>query len=101
MIRGTTPTLTFTTPYKANEVADGYITFTMQGKVILDIETTDNNVVVLDKFIKLDLTQEQTLLFDANYKTLAQIRLILTSGRRVASNIVNVPIGRILKEGVI
>ena len=101
MIRGTTPTLTFTTPYKAGEVADGYITFTMQGRILLDINITSDSVVILDNYIQLKLTQEQTLLFNTKYRTQVQLRLILSNSKRVASNIVNVPVGRILKEGVI
>ena len=37
MRRGTTSTLTFTTSYEADMIDVGYITFTKQGKVFLDV----------------------------------------------------------------
>lgn len=101
MIRGTTPTLLFRTPYEEDMVQSGYITFTSQGDVIVDISIDDPNVIVSDNVISLKLTQAQTLLFNTKATTLVQIRLILADGNVVASNVIKVPIGKILKEGEI
>lgn len=101
MIRGTTPTLMFRTPYEANMVKSGFITFTMRGDVILDIPVDGADVIVMDNIIQLKLTQAQTLSFDVSATCLAQIRLVLADDNAVASNIVKVPIGKILKEGEI
>lgn len=99
--RGTTPTLTFTTPYDADMVKDGYITFTLRGAIIIDVEVTDESVTISDQMIAIHLTQEQTLLFDADDTNLVQVRLLLESGNVVASNTVALPISDVLKEDVI
>ncbi len=99
--RGTTPTLTFTTPYNASMIKDGYITFTLRGDIIMDIQIIDDSVEVEDNIIAVHLTQEQTLLFDTSGVNLVQIKLLLESGDIVASNIVKLPISEALKEDVI
>lgn len=101
MRRGTNPTLTFKTPYEADMIDVGFITITKRGKILFDIPIDDESVEVLDGSIKLHLTQEQTLKFDVSSETLLQIRLGLTTLEKVASNIINVPVERILKDGVI
>lgn len=101
MIRGTTPTLCFKTPYEADMVGSGYITFTMRGDITLDIPLSDESVSIGDNVISLTLTQSQTLSFDPQATTLVQLRLVLADKTAVASNIVNVPVGKVLKDGEI
>ena len=101
MIRGTTPTLMFTTPYTADQVTSGYITFTMRGYVVLDIPVSDDSVVISDNAISLTLTQQQTLSFQSKATSLVQLRLVLDDGSAVASNIIKITIGDILKDGEI
>lgn len=101
MIRGTTPTLIFTTPYPSAMIKSGYITFAMRGEILLDIPISDEGVVISDKAISVTLTQAQTLMFDVKAKSLVQIRLVLDDDSVVASNIVPVPIEQILKDGEI
>lgn len=101
MRRGTTPTLTFTTPYTQDLIESGYITFEQRGAVVLDVPLDDPSVTVADEAISITLTQEQTLEFTACQPCQAQIRAVLTSGKAVASNIVDIPICAILKEGEI
>lgn len=101
MIRGTTPTLMFTTPYTADQVTSGYITFTMRGDVVLDIPVSDDSVVISDNAISLTLTQQQTLSFQSKATSLVQLRLVLDDGSAVASNIIKITIGDILKDGEI
>lgn len=111
MRRGTTPTLTFTTPYAADLIESGYITFNQRGSTVLDVPLSDPSVTIADESISITLTQEQTLSFDQNVATsdwmnakaaaTVQIRAVLTSGKAVASNIVQVPICAILKDGEI
>lgn len=101
MIRGTTPTLTFTTPYEAKMVSSGFITFTMRGKVLFDIPISDDSVVVEDYAVSLTLSQEQTLAFKPQYRVLVQVRLGLGSGEYVASNIIQIPIENVLRDGEI
>lgn len=99
--RGTTPTITFTTPFNANMITAGFITFTLRGKIIFDVNIRDDAVTVEDEAIKLKLTQEQTLMFDEHDANKVQIRLLLTTDDAVASNEVEIPIGGILREGEI
>ena len=104
MRRGTTPTLTVTTPYAADFIERGYITFRQRGANILDVPLDDPSVEVADQTIKITLTQAQTLEFDASADppiATAQIRAVLTSGKAVGSNIVKIPICAILKDGEI
>lgn len=101
MIRGTTPTLCFKTPYDADMVESGYITFTMRGDMALDVPLSNESVSVGDNVISLTLTQSQTLSFDPQATTLVQLRLVLADKSVVASNIVNVPVGKVLKDGEI
>lgn len=101
MIRGTTPTLTFTTPYTANQIDSGYVTFKQLGRTVLEVLLSDESVTIEDYLISLNLTQKQTLRFMQNTKCRIQIRAILNGGKAVASNIVEDSIEEILKEGEI
>ena len=101
MRRGTTPTLTFTTPYAADLIQGGYISFMQRGEDVLDISLADPAVTIEDESISVDLTQEQTLLFTTVDTVKMQIRAKLTSGKAVASNIVTEGVCPIVKEGEI
>ena len=103
MRRGTTPTLTFTTPYAGDLIADGYITFNQRGKTVVEKRLTDAGVTITDYKISVEFTQEETLAFNAlpSAPAEAQIRVIMTDGTRTASNVVDIPICRILKDGEI
>lgn len=101
MRRGTTPTLTFTTPYEAAMVQSGYLTFQQRGTNVLDLPLSDPSITVEDNAISVTLTQENTLAMTTAAPCEAQIRAILSSGSAVASNIVNIPVCAILKDGEI
>ena len=101
MRRGTTPTLTFTTPYAAELILDGYITFWQRGEIVLDVDLTDPSVTIEDEAISVTLTQEQTLSLTTAAPCDIQIRAILTTGKVVASNIVQDQVCPILKDGEI
>lgn len=101
MRRGTTPTLTFTTPYEAAMVQSGYLTFKQRGAIVLDLPLSDPSITVEDNAISCTLTQENTLAMTTAAPCEAQIRAILASGSAVASNIVDIPVCAILKDGEI
>lgn len=101
MRRGTTPTLTFTTPYAAELVESGYISFSQRGTDVLDIPLSNQAVTIADNSISVTLTQEQTLAFTTSDVLKIQIRAILASGKAVASNIVTDSVCPILKDGEI
>ena len=101
MKRGTTPTISFKTPYKATLIEDGYITFSRKGQVFKEIEFSDDRVSIQDGFILVTFTQEDTLEFNSRASYSVQLRILLQGDKAVASNIISMPIGSILKNGVI
>lgn len=101
MIRGTTPTLKFKIPYKACMIEDGFVTFSRKGKVFMDIPFSDDRVSVQDKFILITFSQEDTLSFNSKAMYSVQLRILLKGDKAVASNIIAMNIGSILKNGVI
>mgnify|MGYP007005321278 CR=1 FL=1 len=51
--------------------------------------------------LQVALTQEETLKFMAGAEINVQLRVLSKSGTAYASNIVTVPVGEVLKDGVI
>lgn len=98
--RGTTPTLTFKIPYSASDVADGWVTFKQYDSIMLDKRITDDGVTINDNSIEVALTQDETLKLYASV-CMVQLRLKLANGNAVASGIVSVDIGEIIKDGEI
>lgn len=101
MIRGTTPTLKFKTPYSASLVSGGFITFSQRGSVVIDKPIDDESVTVSDNSVQVELTQKETLSLTTVDVCKIQVRLVLASGKRAASNVLEVPVGMILKDGEI
>lgn len=101
MIRGTTPTLEFTLPFDTSLIAEMYITLTQNGTTMLEKTLSDRNCSGTS--VSLTLTQEDTLGLQQQPRLQAeiQIRVRTTSGEALASDIMSVYVGRILKEGVI
>ncbi len=102
MIRGTTPTLEFTLPFDTSLIAEMYVTMTQNDKTVLEKTLSDCNCSGTS--VSLTLTQEDTLrLQQQQLRSQAemQIRVRTTAGEALASNIMRVYVGRILKEGVI
>ena len=99
--RGTTPVHSFTLPddLKGVELAALYITYAQSGTVRL--EKTMDEVTVDSGVITVQLTQEDTLLFRAKATVRIQIRLRTAAGDALASDVIEVPVGAILKDGVI
>ena len=101
MRRGTTPTLTFTTEYAAADIAACYVTFEQRGAVVLEKAMGDSGITVSDNLITVNLTQEETLAMTTVDTCKAQIRIVLTNGNAVASNIVQFCVCPVLKDGEI
>ena len=99
MIRGTTPTLEFTLPFPSDDLSEAFVTLSQFGKVVIDRTLSqckcDDNVLIVK------LTQEETLKLNCDIKTEIQLRAKTKTGEALASDIFNVPTGRILKDGVI
>lgn len=101
MIRGTTPTLEFTLPFDTSLIAEMYVTMTQNGITALEKTLSDCNCSGTS--VSLTLTQEDTLRLQQQPRSQAeiQIRVRTTAGEALASDIMSVYVGRILKEGVI
>lgn len=103
MIRGTTPTHVFKTNVDLTDVSELYITYE-QGITTLEKSLPDCEIETVDEksTITVKLTQNETLKFaDSGYMADVQIRVKYMDGSVLASNIIRVPISRILKDGVI
>lgn len=101
MIRGTTPTLEFTMPFDTSLIAELYITITQNGATALEKTLSDCNCN--DTSVSLTLTQEDTLRLEQKpyLDSEMQIRVRTIAGEALASNIMRIYVGRILKDGVI
>ena len=101
MIRGTTPTLEFTMPFDTSLIAELYITITQNGATALEKTLSDCNCN--DTSVSLTLTQEDTLRLEQKpySDSEMQIRVRTVAGEVLASNIMRICVGRILKDGVI
>lgn len=103
MRRGTTPTLTFTTPYTADlwDLQRSWITFEQRGQNLFSVCFDEESVEVTDNAVSITLTQEQTLTMTIADMLSIQIRGIIGENKAVSSNIVETPVCRILKDGEI
>ena len=101
LCRGTTPTHSFTLPYELKdvEVSALYITYRQGGRTVL--EKTLSEASVQDGVITTDLNQKDTLAFQDAGTVQIQIRLRTAAGDALASDIISVDVGRVLKDGVI
>ena len=99
--RGTTPVHSFTLPDELKDVdfAALYITYRQDGKTVL--EKDRNSISIEDGVASVRLTQEETLLFSDRWKCHIQVRLRTSAGDALVSNVVNIPVCDVLKEGVI
>lgn len=103
MIRGTTPTHVFKTNVDLTGASELYITYE-QGTTTLEKTLSDCDIETEDgkSTITVKLAQNETLKFaDSGYVADVQIRVKYIDGTALASNIISVPISRILKDGVI
>lgn len=108
MRRGTTPTLTFTLPYEI-AISTLYITFVQRDKTVL--EKTENDATIDKNKITLNLTQDETLLFQSSPTAMTlsdlpqpvyiQLRIRDADGNSFASQIIQTSVDAILKDGVI
>ena len=99
MTRGTTPLLRFVLPFNADLLDTTYITMIQDGETL--IEKTLEDCEKTENVLSVRLTQEETLKLESGRAMEIQVRARLKSEEAVASQIVMVPVDRILKDGVI
>lgn len=100
MIRGTTPTLTFNLPFDVSNLKTAYVTIKSKDKTV-KVEKSLAECTAVGKSIIATLTQADTLLFEGRKNVRVQLRVLTKSDEALASNIYTVPMGEILKDGVI
>lgn len=88
MIRGTTPTHTFVLPFSTELVKTLEITYAQCGKVILKKGTA--NADMSGNTVRIRLTQEDTLKFDAKTYVDIQVRVLTHEGDALASRVLRV-----------
>ena len=103
LIRGTTPTLTFTLPITAEQVAAAFITVAQNGETVLETQTGTTECTYEQNSIVWHLTQEETLKLESSGDGTVkiQIRLRTNDGEALASQIIPTSVAGILKDGVI
>lgn len=99
MIRGTTPTLEFELPFDTSQLTEAFVTLSQNDEIVIDkplsaCKCGGNTLTV-------KLTQDETLQLDCTCDTEIQVRAKTLEGDALASNIIRVDTGRILKDGVI
>ena len=99
MIRGTTPTLEFVLPMDTGQLAEVFVTVSQDGSVVIDKQMKDLDLN--GNKLSVRLTQEETLKLKSGCMAEIQIRARAVAGEAIASNIISVSAGRILKDGVI
>lgn len=96
MRRGTTPTHIFTLPFDTGMVANVRITYTQNGRVVLN--KTKEDASLIGKTITLKLTQADTLSFSDRSNVEIQLKVKTTEGKVLVSDIWNVCPLRVLDE---
>ncbi|MBQ0010203.1 MAG: hypothetical protein KBS76_03770 [Ruminococcus sp.] len=99
MIRGTTPTHTFVFPLDGSEYSAIYVTYVQKGTTVL--EKTEEDMTFDGNVGSYTLTQTETLAFSPDNPVEIQVRAKTTGGAAMASAVVTIPVGDILKAGVI
>lgn len=92
MYRATTPEFNLIIPYNVQEVEKFVITLQQKGKTIIEYTNESREVTFEDRLIYFQLSQWDTKVFVTRYPIHLQIRLLLSSGRVVASNIVHIDV---------
>lgn len=98
MIRGTTPTHTFTLPMQASNLTECYITYAQDGETILEKDLED--LTQTGNTVSFTFTQAETLLFKTNVPTEIQLAVKM-QGNVLRSEIMSIDTERILKDAEI
>lgn len=103
MIRGTTPTYTFSLSIDPLAIKSIWITFKQEMKLEEDrilTKTMDDGVTYNGEKVSLTLTQEETLSFKENIPIEIQGKVLTTDNKVIPTSIKTDNCGRILNEEV-
>ena len=99
MMRGTTPTHTFTTDVDLTDAEVLYVTYKQNGRVV--VEKTLEDVKVTAEAVTVRLTQAETLGFSPIGRVRMQIRARFADGTAIACDEIKADVKEILKDGEI
>lgn len=99
MRRGTTPTHIFYTDIDLTDAAVIWLTYKVDGKIVIQKEKED--LTVETDRISFKLTQEETLALMTSRPVRMQIRARFEDGSAIASQVMATNVEEILKDGVI
>lgn len=85
MRQGTTPTHTFLLPFETSEIKVLELTYAQQDTVIL--KKTLDDCVLDGKVVTIELSQEDTFLFDTTSQVQMQLRVLTTTDQAYATDI--------------
>lgn len=99
MIRGTTPTHTFTLPFDVSEIKEIDVCYAQQGTIVLqktfaDCDAEGNKITIV-------LSQEETLEFRDNAGVQIQLRVLTKNNKALASRITTKYVKDVLYDGVL
>lgn len=99
MRRGTTPTLIFNVSGIKNiEIKSAFLTLRQRSATI---EKNISDLTITEETVECMLTQSETLSLTAGADIEVQLRCLSKGGTAYASQIIRIPVERILKEGEI
>ena len=99
MIRGTTPTHTFTIPFDASLIAKCRIIYAQDGVEIFCKNTED--CILVGQSIKTRLTQEETFSLDCKKCVEIQVRVLTKTGDALSSLVMKVGLDKCLDDEVL
>ena len=99
MIRGTTPTHTFTLPIETSTIKEALVTYAQKENVLFEKSTED--CTMSENKITVVLTQEETFKFDCKSSAQVQLRVLTTEGKAMASDVLIVPVETCLSKVVL
>ncbi len=98
MYRATTPKHTFTLPFSTDGIDVLLLTYKQKNTVL---ELTKEDVELEENKIIVNLTQEETKMFNANMTVSVQARIKMSTGEVIASNVLKVRVDPVLNDEVI
>lgn len=99
MIRGTTPTHTFTLPFDVSEIRQVKVIYAQNDEEIFCKRTEDCELY--GSAIKVRLTQEETFLFDCKKLVQIQIRVLTHGGDSLSTDVISTSVKKCLDDEVL
>lgn len=99
-MRGTTPELTFNMPFDTSDIKKLYVTFKNRANETV-LEKTETDCTFSGNKITLELSQEETLLFEERTQIRAQLRWLTQADKAEKSKVFIIYSDELLKDGVI